>query len=165
MPGEFYFMSMGGLGLSLAGFAGLLAALTPRKAAASPVTKWRITHIVMWGLQLTVVGFGVVAIYSVVQDAVTTARLASAMALLIHVARVQEIQPGPAWPEESKRKFAKWFTVALGIFLAGNVVLGSVGYLHVIMLVLFAGPASVFATGVKEIFDDAGRETKALPDS
>ena len=50
MPGEFYFMAMGGLGVSLAGFAGLIAALTPKKAAASPVTKWRITQIVVWSL-------------------------------------------------------------------------------------------------------------------
>ena len=39
MPGEFFFMSMGGLGMSLAGFGGLIAALTPKKEAASPVAR------------------------------------------------------------------------------------------------------------------------------
>lgn len=39
MPGEFFFMSMGGLGMSLAGFGGLLAALTPKKAATSGVSE------------------------------------------------------------------------------------------------------------------------------
>lgn len=71
MPGEFFFMSMGGLGLSLAGFAGLIAALTPSEAAVSAVTKWRITHIVVWGLQLTFIGFGVVAVNAIVEDAST----------------------------------------------------------------------------------------------
>jgi hypothetical protein len=46
MPGEFYFMAMGGLGVSLAGFAGLIAALTPEQSKDSAVARWRIGHIV-----------------------------------------------------------------------------------------------------------------------
>ena len=44
--------------------------------------------------------------------------------------------------------------------MAGNVVVGSVGYLHAIMVIMLSGPASVFATGVREIFDDAFREAR-----
>ena len=44
--------------------------------------------------------------------------------------------------------------------MAVNVALGSVGYLHVMMLVMFGGPAGIFASGVREIFDDAYRESK-----
>ena len=56
-----------------------------------------------------------------------------------------------------KERIAALCTRLLG---AVNIVLGSVGYLHVIMLVMFAGPAGIFATGIKEIFDDAYREAK-----
>jgi hypothetical protein len=161
MPGEFYFMSMGGLGMSLAGFGGLVAALTPKKAAASPVTKWRITHIVIWGLQLTVIGFGVIAVYSIVEDAAVTARIVSGGAVLVHLLRLREaMNPGPAYRNDRERKQALWVTVFAIVFLSGNVVLGRVGYLHVIMLVMFAGPAGIFAAGIKEVFDDAYRETK-----
>jgi hypothetical protein len=45
-------MAMGGVGVSLAGFAGLVAALTPQSAQPSPITKWRITHIVVWSFQM-----------------------------------------------------------------------------------------------------------------
>ena len=48
-------MSMGALGMSHAGVGGLIAALTPKAGASLPVTKSRITHIVVWGLQLTVI--------------------------------------------------------------------------------------------------------------
>ena len=160
MPGEFFFMSMGGLGMSLAGFGGLIAALTPKKAAATPVTKWRITHIVIWGLQLTVIGFGVVAVYSVTEDEAMTARIASGAAVLVHLLRFGSMRPGPAWVRESERRANFWGTWVLIVVFGGNVVLGSVGYLHVIMLLVFAGPASIFATGIKEIFDDAYREAK-----
>jgi hypothetical protein len=125
------------------------------------VTKWRITHIVVWGLQLTFIGFGVVAVYSIVEDASTTARIASGTAAVIHVLRgLHSTRPGPAWPRENERKIALWFTAALTLVLAGNVVVGSVGYLHAIMLVLFTGPASVFATAVREIYDDRYRQTE-----
>ena len=160
MPGEFFFMSMGGLGMSLAGFGGLVAALTPKKAAASPVTKWRITHIVVWGLQLTIIGFGVVAVYSITQDAGLTARIISGAAVFLHILRVREGTHSPAFRNELERKGARWASAAIIVFLAVNVVLGSVGYLHLVMLVMFAGPASIFSAGIREIFDDAYREAK-----
>lgn len=160
MPGEFFFMSMGGLGMSLAGFGGLIAALTPKKAAASPITKWRIFHIVIWGLQLTAIGFGVVAVYSITKDEAMTARIVSAAAVFVHLLRFRSLQPGPAWLNESVRRTNIWGTWVLILIFAGNVVLGSVGYLHAIMLLLFAGPASIFAAGIKEIFDDAYREAR-----
>lgn len=160
MPGEFFFMALGGLGVSLAGFAGLIAALTPKKAAASPVTKWRITHIVVWSLQLTFIGLGVVALYAIIEDATTTARVASGLAALIHVSRFRANRPGPAWPRENERRAAQWFTAVITLALAGNILVGSVGYLHAIMIVLLLGPASIFATGVREIFDDAFREAR-----
>jgi len=163
MPGEFFFMSMGGLGMSLAGFGGLVAALTPKKAAASPVTKWRITHIVIWGLQLTMIGFGVVAVYAVVEDVTLTARIISGAAVFIHLLRLREaMTPGPAYRNDTERRRAVWGTIFLIVFLSGNVFLGGVGYLHIIMLVMFGGPAGIFASGIKEIFDDAYREAKEI---
>ncbi len=161
MPGEFYFMSMGGLGMSLAGFGGIVAALTPKKAAASPVTKWRITHIVIWGLQLTITGFGVIAVYSIVEDAAATARIVSGWTVAIHILRLRgPMKGGSAYRTDLERMQSLWGGIAITVFLSVNVVLGGVGYLHVIMLVMFAGPAGIFATGIKEIFDDAYRETK-----
>ena len=70
------------------------------------------------------------------------------------------MRPDAAWESSSERRANTWGTWAFIAIIAGNVVVGSVGYLHAIMLVLFAGPASIFATGIKEIFDDAYREAK-----
>jgi hypothetical protein len=43
VPGEFYFMAIGGLGVTLAGFAWLIAALEGRQGERrSPITAWRI---------------------------------------------------------------------------------------------------------------------------
>jgi hypothetical protein len=160
MPGEFFFMSMGGLGMSLAGFGGLIAALTPKKEAASPVARWRITHIVTWGLQLTIVGFGVIVIQSIVEDAAMTARIASGAVVVIHLLRFRSNRPGAAFRSEAERKRSVGLTIGVILVVAPNMILGSVGYLHAIMLIMFAGPASIFSTGVKEIFTDPANEAE-----
>jgi hypothetical protein len=160
VPGEFFFMAIGGLGVSLAGFAGLIAALTPEKQRTSPIARWRISRVVVWGLHVTLLGFGVVATYALFEDAELTSRIASAVAALLLGTRAwRSARPGPAWPDERQRRatLALWFGEAA--FALGNVVLGSVGYLHVIMLVVLAEPAAVFVSAVQ----DATSGTTASP--
>jgi hypothetical protein len=149
MPGEFFFMAMGGLGVSIAGFAGLIAALTPDHQRN--LGRWRISHIVVWGLHLTFLGFGIVAIFAVVNDAATTARLGSGLAALLLAAREwRSTRPGPAWPDDRHRRFIIGLATSGVLFFAANVVLGSVGYLHLIMLGMLLPPAMVFVTAVRD---------------
>src|SRR4029078_10477980 len=83
MPGESYFLSFGGLGLSLAGFAGLIAALNPASEATRAVIAYRIRTIVILGFSLTFVGFGTVALYAVTNaDLSATVRIATLLMLL-----------------------------------------------------------------------------------
>ncbi|HSL12240.1 MAG TPA: hypothetical protein VLA82_13090 [Actinomycetota bacterium] len=151
MPGEFFFMAIGGLGVSLAGFAGLIAALTPEQQRSSAVARWRISRVVVWGLHVTLVGFGVVAVYALLEDASQTARVASAVAALLLAVRTwRSTRPGPAWPNERDRRATMALWIFEAAFALGNVAVGSVGYLHVIMLVLLAEPAAVFVSAVQE---------------
>jgi hypothetical protein len=151
MPGEFFFMAIGSLGVSLAGFAGLIAALSPEQQRNSAVARWRISRVVVWGFHVTVLGFGVVAIFALLEDATQTARFASGLAaLILSIRSWRSTRPGPAWPEERQRRsvIALWaFEVA---FVLVNVVLGSVGYLHLVMLLLLSEPAAVFIAAVQD---------------
>jgi hypothetical protein len=45
MPGEFFFMALRGLGVSLAGFAGLIATFDRRAGSGDPIPTWRIRGI------------------------------------------------------------------------------------------------------------------------
>lgn len=155
-------MAMGGLGVSLAGFAGLLAALTPHSAQPSPITNWRITHIVVWSFQTAFTGFGVVAVYALVHNVSTTARIASAVAALLMASRgFNSTRPGAVWPNEKERTQVRWVGAAVTVVFLGNVVLGNVGFLHVIMLLLLLSPASVFQAAVREFYDERYRGTTA----
>jgi hypothetical protein len=151
MPGEFFFMAIGGLGVSLAGFAGLIAALSPKQQRDSAIARWRIGRVVAWGLHVTLLGFGIVAIFALLEDATQTARAASGLAaLLLSIRSWRSSRPGPAWPEENQRRatIALWSFEVL--FVLGNVVVGSVGYLHVIMLLFLAEPAAVFVAAIQD---------------
>lgn len=144
-------MAIGGLGVSLAGFAGLIAALTPEQQRNSAIARWRISRVVVWGLHATLLGFGVVAIFALLGDARQTARVASGFAALIFSIRSwRSSRPGPAWPDErSRRSVIALWAFELAVVL-GNVVIGSVGYLHVIMLVFLLEPAAVFVAAISE---------------
>lgn len=61
MPNAGFFMAMAGLGVSFAGFAGLIATSAPEEERDSPVWWWRITSVVRTGLLLTFLGFGIIA--------------------------------------------------------------------------------------------------------
>jgi hypothetical protein len=151
MAGAFFFMAMGGLGVSMAGFAGLIAALTPDHQTSSAVARWRISHIVVWGLHLTFLGFGIVAIFALMKDATITARLGSGLAaLLLALREWRSTRPGPAWPNDRDRRFVLGVATTGVVLFTANVVLGSVGYLHLIMLGMLLPPAMVFVSAVRD---------------
>ena len=155
-------MAIGGLGVSLAGFAGLIAALSPEQQRDSAIARWRIGRVVAWGLHVTLLGFSVVAIYALLEDEAMTARIASGLGtLLLSVRSWRSSRPGPAWPMDSQRRatMALWsFEV---VFVLGNVVVGSVGYLHVIMLLFLTEPAAVFVAAIQ---DATSGSTTSRPD-
>jgi hypothetical protein len=151
VPGEFFFMAIGGLGISLAGFAGLIAALTPEQQRGSPIARWRIAHVVQWGLHLTFLGFGVVTIYALTGDATTTARISSLLAAVVLAVREwRSTRPGPAWPQERLRRTTQAVVSVSVVLMLGNVAVGSVGNLHVIMLLMLLAPAMVFVSAVRD---------------
>ena len=144
-------MAIGGLGVSLAGFAGLIAALTPEQQRNSAIARWRISRVVVWGLHVTLLGFGVVAIHALFENPTLTARIASGFAtLMLAIRSWRSTRPGPAWPDEGQRRATMALWAFEVVFVLGNVILGSVGYLHVIMLLFLAEPAAVFVAAIQE---------------
>jgi len=151
MPGEFYFMAMAGLGVSLAGFAGLISALGRSPASHSAVAAYRITGIVFLGFSLTFIGFGTVALYAVTgQDITLTVRLASLLVCLPHLWGIRAARPGPHWPNETERRIQIGVLSVLILATLANVVVASVGYLEVLLLFILFGPVSIFYNTVRD---------------
>ena len=152
MPGEFYFMAIGGLGVTLAGFAGLIAALEGRGGAPrSPIAVWRIRHVVFQGFGVTFVGFLTVAVFSVTQDVARTVQISTVALVLTVIANWRSLLPGPAWPADRRRRFSIFARTAVCAVALLNVFLTSVGILQLLLLVLLSGPVSTFILAVAEV--------------
>lgn len=169
MPGEFYFMAVGGLGVTLAGFAGLIAALEGgRESGHSLIAAWRIRNVVYQGFGVTFVGFATVALYATTQDVALTVRLATIGAVLAVAANWRTLQRGPAWPDERRRRVAIVVRAAACAAALVNVALASVGYLELFLLLVLSGPASTFILAVADVTrgDDApprGAKSQGVP--
>jgi hypothetical protein len=152
MPGESYFLSFGGLGLSLAGFAGLIAALNPASEASRAVVAYRIRTIVILGFSLVFVGFGTVALYAATSaDLTATVRIATLLMLLPFVrGLVIDTRPGPVWDNERERRFTIGVLLVMVAVTVGNLVVASVGYLEVLMLLGLIGPVTIFYNTIRD---------------
>ena len=159
MPDEFYFMAIGGLGVTLAGFAGLIAAL---QGPEGPVAAWRIRNIVSQGFGVTLVGFATVALYGLTQDVTLTVRLASIVMVVTLAARWSESRPGPAWPNDRRRRGYILSQLVAAIAMAVNIALASVGYLQILLLLLLFVPVGTFARSVRDVTQ--GTDADSVPD-
>jgi hypothetical protein len=162
MQGEFYFMALGGLGVTLAGFAGLIAALQGREG---PVAAWRIRNVVFQGFGVTVTGFATVALYTITQDLALTVRLASGVLLVWRATGWGELRPSAAWRSERQRLGGIIIQAGYAVAVAANIALASLGYLQLLLLVAILGPAGIFSLAVREATrgdaSNAGVEPKA----
>jgi hypothetical protein len=157
MPAEGFFLAIGGLGVSLAGFAALIGALDRRDPDRGAIFGWRIRNIVISGFSVTFAGIGVPAVFTVTGDVGLTVRLLTLVLVTLRVVHVwQEFRPGPAWPDDRQRRF---FTAAeaLGIAVTlGNVVVGSVGYLQLMLLMALLTPVGIFLNAIRQITTSDG---------
>ena len=159
MQGEFFFMGIAALGVSLAGFAGIIAALD-RSPERSAVSQWRIRNIVIEGFGITFAGFGTVAVYSVTrEDLELTIRIVSLYFVVFRLARiVTQGKPGPAWPDESWRKIAvagDLFNVALIVI---NAIFAKLGLFQLLFLLQLYSPASIFIRTIQDLTRAKGGE-------
>ncbi|HTI30456.1 MAG TPA: hypothetical protein VL687_08870 [Methylomirabilota bacterium] len=151
MPSEFYFMAFGGLGVSLAGFAGLIQALDRSPAAQSAVAAYRVRGIVFLGFCLTLVGFGTVALYTVTGENLTlTVRIATIALALMAVRGLLESRPGPAWRTEGERRVSIVVLTLIITVTLGNLLVADLGYLQLLLLLQLSGPMSIFYNTIRD---------------
>ena len=152
MPDEFFFLTFGGLGVSLAGFAGLIHALDRSPNADSPITAWRIRDVVLGGFAIALSGLSVWPGYRLTGSVETTVRLSAAM-LLVFYSRLWATQTrrGPAWPDEARRRLVRGVGSVTLVFNAVVIWLGSVGFLELLFVVAVSQPIGTFVRAVQDL--------------
>ena len=152
MTDEFFFITFGGLGVSLAGFAGLIHALDRSDDADNPVTKWRIRSIVLAGFSVAISGLAVWPLFRFTGDVAMTARLASAVLFLMYLQMsVRTLRPGPEWPDHTIWRINLVLaTLTLGAMLV-NTIVGSVAFLELLFVVAVAQPMGTFIRAIHDL--------------
>lgn len=72
------------------------------------------------------------------------------MLALPHIRGLREARPSPIWPDERERKVAIATLLVLLALALGNVVVGNLAYLQVLMILALTGPVSIFYNTVRD---------------
>jgi hypothetical protein len=152
-------MALAAVGVSLAGFAGVIAALSRRPGEHSAIVAYRITNIVYLGLTRAVAAYGTLVAYTIADgDLAVAVRVGTVLVVLPYLRGFGELQRGPAWPNERQRRISFVILVGMILLTAANVVVANLGYLELLLLVaLVIGPGLIFYGTIR----DAARAEQA----
>lgn len=163
MTDEIFWLTFAGLGISLAGFAGLIHALDRSGDADNPITKWRIRNIVAGGVGIALSGLFVWPVFRLTEDVELTVRITSIFLLLQFFPQMRSMfQPGPEWPDESRRRVVLGSSIVMSLLVASNVVIGSVGFLELLFLLAVAVPIGIFVRAIGDLHHGANGRVHRL---
>lgn len=158
MPGEFFFLTFGGLGISLAGFAGLVFALDRRTDMNDPIVRWRIRHVATTGLLIAQTGLLVFPVFFLTESVPTTVRIISLVGLLAQIPGYLELRPGRAWPSDRRRKINILVASLTVVGWALNIWIASVGFLMLLFVLWLNAPIGTFMNAIIELRVDSELE-------
>jgi hypothetical protein len=152
MPGEFFFLTFGGLGISLAGFAGLIFVLDRSETTDNVISRWRIRHIALTGLIIATGGLLVFPTYFLTESVENTVRLISVFGLLaLVVSARRDLRPGPAWPDEGRRRVNLILAAASALIWVVALITAGVGWLMLAFVAWISAPIGTFANSILEL--------------
>jgi hypothetical protein len=140
----FFFLSMAGLGLSVAGFAGLVSAFRRRDEGWTRTELWRLRTIARLSFVLVFLALLVFPLYALSGDETAVIRVLSASIVLLYLGEI--IAPGfdrTNWPGRS------WLYSALvdalfALVSLVNLVAGQTGLLELALVLRLLHPVNLF---------------------
>jgi hypothetical protein len=157
MEGQFFFTTVAGLSVSIAGFASLIAWLREDSRSWDPINLWRVKAIVRESFTLLFLALLLIPVYSLTDDIRTTTRFgAGAMTLAIALDAFINRHPDPTvWQPRASWTVYMITSVAYGALHVTNIWLASLGLLQIGFLLALISPAGIFYNFVSAL----GRET------
>lgn len=157
MEGQFFFTTVAGLSVSIAGFASLIAWLREDSRSWDPINLWRVKTIVREAFTLLFLALLLIPVYSLTGDIHTTIRIgAGAMALSIGLEAFTHRHPDPTiWQPRASWTAYMISSVVYGALHLTNIWLASLGVLQIGFLLALISPAGIFYNFVNAL----GRKT------
>ena len=158
MEGQFFFTTVAGLSLSIAGFASLIAWLRDDSERWDPVNLWRVKTIVREAFTLVFLALALIPIYTLTDDLRATVRWSSASMMLAIVieAFINRHRDSRVWKPRSSWIFYMIFNAIYFALHLVNIQLASMGLLQIMFLLTLLSPAGIFSNFVRELGRDAG---------
>ena len=154
MPEPFFFLAFTGLGVSLAGFAGLVGALG---GVTDTLARWRIRNIVWGGFGVALAALIVSPVFQITDDVENTVQFVSVF-MLFHTAGTAWID-FKAWPDGRPRGLAALLNLGTVVLLGVTYVRGSVALLQVAFVVALFAPMRTFMQAVADLQRNREQDT------
>jgi hypothetical protein len=140
----FFFLSLAGLGLSVAGFAGLVSAFRRRDEGWTRTELWRLRTIARLSFTLVFLALLPFPFFALIGDEVLVIRLLSVLVVLLYVGDI--VAPGfdrQNWPGHS------WLASALvdaafALVSLVNLFVGQTGLLELALILRLLHPVNLF---------------------
>lgn len=149
MPGQPFLLTLAGLALSVAGFAGLMAAFR-REASWTAIDVWRLRGIVRLSFILMFLALLPIPVHMLVGSDLVAVGIASAV-----VASVYAWEALGVLRERAASGPAAWMTAYLlmdaiiGGLMIANVVFGNAAVLMLVLLFRLAHPVGLFVEAIR----------------
>jgi hypothetical protein len=153
VTGQPFFLTMAGISLSLAGFAGLLASFREPTAPWTVVDLWRLRRIVNRSFVSVFVALIPVPIFGIVGDEGAAFRIASAVFAALVFVDVVVITPEwrRLWPGDRSLYVAWVISGSIGLLLLANVAFASAGVYELGLVLVLLWPAAIFMRVLRSV--------------
>ncbi len=163
MEGQFFFTTVAGLSVSLAGFAALIAWLRDDSTTWDPINLWRVKTIVRQAFTVAFLALLLIPVFYMTEDLETTIRFGSAAIVISIVIDVWiNRHPDPTiWTPRLSWTIAMVFSGIYAAIQLVNLSLADLGLLQLGFLLELASPAGIFSNFVRELGRSGRPETEA----
>ena len=153
MEGQFFFTTVAGISVSLAGFASLIAALREDSRTWDPINLWRVKTIVRQAITILFLALVLIPIFSITNDLPVTTRLGSiGLVLGLGIDAFINRRPDPAiWTPRTTWTVAMASSAVYAALQLVNLSLANLGILQLGFLLMLIEPAGIFFNFVREL--------------
>jgi hypothetical protein len=157
MTGQPFFLTLAGISLSLAGFAGLLASFRQPSQPWTVTDLWRLRRIVNRSLASVFLALSPVPLFGIIGDEAAAIRIASALFAAVVLVDLVMLTPEwrRLWPGDRGLYIAWLISGSLGLLLAANVALASAGVYELGLVLSLLWPAAIFMRVLRAVRADA----------
>ncbi|MDP9320055.1 MAG: hypothetical protein M3P16_03035 [Chloroflexota bacterium] len=158
VTGQPFFLTLAGISLSLAGFAGLLASFRQPSQPWTVTDLWRLRRIVNRSFASVFLALAPVPLFGIVGDEAAAIRIASALFGAVVFVDLVMLTPEwrRLWPGDRELYVAWLISGTLGLLLLANVAMASTGVYELGLGLVLLWPAAIFMRVLRGLRAESG---------